>query len=112
MFDKLSDMNNEMYFLGDMNIDWLGQPGTNKNHVLSILNACNLYQIVTQPTRTSIDSDGIIVNTCTDHIYTDVPDLCSKVVSMPIGFSDHNIIAVTRKIKLQKIRANIIYTFI
>lgn len=36
----ISDMNNEIYLLGDMNIDWLGRTGTNKNKVLSILNAC------------------------------------------------------------------------
>lgn len=49
MFDKFSDMTNEIYLLGDMDIDWLGRPGTNKNKDISILN--NRYQILAQPTR-------------------------------------------------------------
>lgn len=46
MFDRISDANREIYLPGDVNVDWLGQSCTTKNKLLSILNACNLSQIV------------------------------------------------------------------
>ena len=69
-----------------------------------------MSQIVASPTRLSLGSDGIISGTCIDHIYTNVSEQCSKAVSVPVGFSDHNIIAVTRKTKVPKLKAKIILT--
>ncbi len=93
-----------------MNIDWLGQSCSNKNKLHSKLTACNLSQTVTLHTRISVDTDGINLATCIDHIYTNVPNICSKAVSLSIGFSYHNNVASTRKTKLPATRAKIIYT--
>ena len=42
------------------------------------------------------------------HIYTNVPEHCSKAVSIAIGFTDHNLVAIARKIKVPKVGNKII----
>ena len=93
-----------------MNVCWLVQSCPNRNKLVSILNACNLSQIVPCPTRITLGSDGVISGTCIDHIYTNASEQCSKAISVPVGFSDHNIIAVTRYTKVPKPKAKIILT--
>ena len=110
MFDKISDENREIYLLGDMNVDWLVQSCPNKNKLLSMISACNLSQIVASHTRIHQGNDGTISGTCIDHIYTNVSEQCSKAISVSVGFSDHNIVAVTRKTKVPKLKAKIILT--
>ena len=73
---------------------------TKKNKLLSYISVCNLHQIVNVPTRFSITTA-----TCIDHIYTNVPELCNDVVSIPVGFSDHNLIAVNKKANVPKAKA-------
>ena len=46
--------------------------------------------------------------TCIDHIYTNIPECCTKPVCRSVGFSDHNIIAITRKTKIPKCKVNVI----
>lgn len=58
------------------------------------------------PTRIFTNKVGITTATCIDHIYTNVPELCTDVVSIPVGFSDHNLIAVNKKAKVPKAKAN------
>lgn len=38
-----------------------------------------------------------------------MPELCSNIVSVPVGFSDHNLVGVTRKIKPLKTAQNITF---
>jgi len=105
MLDKVSDVNCELYLLGDMNIDWNDDRCSKKKKLLSYICVCNLHQIVNVPTRIFSNRVGITTATCIDHIYTNVPEMCSDVVSTPVGFSDHNLIAVTRKAKVPKVKA-------
>lgn len=58
---------------------------------------CNLSQVINLPTRISINRDKSITSTCIDHFLVISYEKCSKPVSVPVGFSDHNIIALTRK---------------
>lgn len=53
-------------------------------------------------TRVSYRSDGTKIATCIDLIFTNAADLCSKAISMPVGFSDHNLVSVNRKTKVPK----------
>lgn len=53
-------------------------------------------------TRVSYRSDGTKIATCIDQIFTNAADLCSKAISMPVGFSDHNLVSVNRKTKVPK----------
>lgn len=64
---------------------------------MNVINACNLRQVIKQPTRIDVNSLDERTFTCIDHIYTNAVDMCSKGVSVPIGCSDHNIIVITRK---------------
>lgn len=43
-----------------------------------------------------------MTSTCIDHIFTNTPELCSKVLSGPIGCSDHNLIVIVRNTKVAK----------
>ncbi len=77
--------------------------------MVNVINACNLTQVINQPTRIHVNSLGERTFTCIDHIYTNAVEMCSKGVSVPIGCSDHNIIAITRKTKVSKGRPKVIY---
>ena len=44
-----------------------------------------------------------------DHIYTNIPQCCTKPVSRLVAFRDHNIIAITRKTKIPKCKVNIVH---
>lgn len=67
---------------------------------MSVTNACSLTQVITQNTRVCTNSAGKMTSTCTDHIFTNAAGLCSKGDSVPIGCSDHNIVAIARKTKV------------
>ena len=101
LIDNISDKNKELFMLGDFNIDYLSSDCHLKKKLLSKVNTFNLTQVVDQPTRVFIKT-GTKSSTCIDHIYTYVPEHCSKSISLSIGFSDHNLVAITRKIKVPK----------
>lgn len=102
MLDRVCDINNEIYFLGDLNIDWNSRCCALRNKLLSLTDACNLSQVITKPTRICSRADGSKSSTCIDLIFTNVAELISKVISMPVGCSDHNLIAIGRRTKVPK----------
>lgn len=89
---------NEIYFLGDLNIDWNSLNCPQKNKLLVFTEACGL----TKPTRVCLKRDGSKTSTCIDHIYTNSAELCTQVISIPIGCRDHNLVAIVRKTKVPK----------
>ena len=48
------------------------------------------------------NTTGTRSSTCNHHIFTKTVKLCSKAVSVPIGCSDHNTVAISRKAKVPK----------
>lgn len=102
MLDKFCDLNKEIYFLGDLNIDWSLNNSSLKNKLQSIADICNLSQMVTNPTRIFHNADGIKTETCKDLLFTNATDLCTKAISICVGFSDHNLIGICRKTKVPK----------
>ncbi len=102
MSDNAADGNSEIYFLGDLNIDAFNDNCVMRKKVMSPAKTCNLTQVVTLPTRMFINKFGITKSTCIDHIFTDMPEHCSKAVSVPLGCSDHNLVAIMRKTKIPK----------
>jgi hypothetical protein len=46
-------------------------------------------------------------STCIDHIFTNAAEICSKALSKSTGCSDHNIVAISRKVP--KAGPNIVY---
>lgn len=59
-------------------------------------------QVINKPTRICVKQDGTQTSTCIDHIFTNSPELCNKILSVPIGSSDHNLIIVVRNIKVSR----------
>lgn len=108
MLDRVCDLDNEIYFLGDINIDWNLKSCTLRHKLLSCADICNLTQVVTKPTRVNCKADGSKSSTCIDLIFTNVAELCSKAISIPVGCSDHNIVAIGRKTKVPKCGQKII----
>lgn len=87
MLDKVCDLDNEIYVLGDININWNMVNCQLKEKLLAITNACNLVQMVDKPT-TLINhnlKDRSKSATCTDHVFTNFCNLCSNAVSIPVG---------------------------
>lgn len=102
MIDKVCDHANEIYFLGDLKIDWNSLNCPQKNKLLLFTEACGLKQGVNKPTRVCLKRDGPKTSTCIDHINTNSAELCTKVISIPIGCSDHNLVVIVRKTKVPK----------
>ena len=109
MLQNVSDKDREMYFIGDLNIDWLSKNCPMKRKLKDTATICNLAQMINLPTRINMNNSGVLSSTCIDHLFTNSEDKCSKVVSVPIGFSDHNMIAMARKVKVPKVGPKIIY---
>ncbi len=102
MLDKVCDLGNEVYCLGDLNIDWKSSNCPLKERLQSVTNACNLIQIVDRPTRICMRKDGHKSETCIDYIFTNFSHLCSKVSSVTVGCSDHNLVVVVGDAKVPK----------
>ncbi|XDV11531.1 hypothetical protein PO909_000447 [Leuciscus waleckii] len=105
--EKAAAQTKDIFLLGDFNIDWFSKKCYLRRKMITITNASNLKQIVTQPTRISLN--GKFKSTCIDHIFTNVYELCSHVISVGVGCSDHNLIITTKKTKLPKFGARIVY---
>lgn len=58
MLDRVCDTGVELYFLGDLNVDWKSESCALKNKLLSLANACNLCQLVSDFTRVNLKSDA------------------------------------------------------
>ena len=86
-------MKTEIFLTGDTNIDWSSMCPL-KNKRMDVANACNLTQTNTLPTRSTINRNGLKSSKCIDHLFTNVPDKCTKTVSIALGFTDHNLIAI------------------
>ena len=111
MFERACNEYREIYVLGDINIHFLASSCPLKNTILSITSVCNLVQVINQPTRVDTNKTGTVSSTCIDHIYahTNAAELCLKAISVSIGFSDHNLVGISRKAKVPKAGPNNVY---
>ena len=84
-----------VYILGDLNCDQLSPNAADTKYLKSILEAFDLTQLITEPTRITEDGESLL-----DLIITDRTELveCSGVGS-PIGSSDHCLTYVSLNIK-------------
>ena len=94
--------NQEVYFLGDFNINMLPKNKHNGNGIKVYKELCilhNLTQIITEPTRITKNTQTLL-----DHILTNSVDKISQSGTIDLGMSDHQMIYCTRKTK--KIKTN------
>ena len=73
----------EVYCLVDLNCDWFSSSCPLKRKRLSVTSACNLVQVINQPTRVFTNTTGTRSSTCIDHIFTNTVELCSKATVYP-----------------------------
>ncbi len=100
--DRVTDENKDIFLLCDFNIDWLLKNCSLAKKLRSMADVCNLTQLITQPTRISTKVNNVSTSSCIDLIFTNNQELCSKAVSVAVGCSDHNLIAITKKTKIPK----------
>ena len=96
-FHKLNTTKNEVYILGDININ-LGSKNSQSSspllkHYKDFLCANGLKQLIKSPTRVTCDSSSII-----DHIMTNSTEKVSAFGVIDVGISDHEMIFCTRKL--------------
>ena len=101
--------NREVYFLGDLNIDWLSSSCPLKKNLQTVTSVCKLVQVISQSTRVVTNRTGMKSSTCIDHIFTNAAEMYLKAVSRSFGCSDQNIVAISRKTKVPKAGPNIMY---
>ena len=99
MLDDVCDVNREVDFLGDLKIDW----------VAAVTSACNLVQVINQPSRVFTNTTGTRSSKCIDNIFTNTGELCSKAVSIGIGCIYNNILAISRKARVPTAGPKIVY---
>ena len=58
MHDSVCDVNREVCFLGDLNIDWFSSSCPFKRKLINVTSACNLVQVINQPTRMFTNTTG------------------------------------------------------
>lgn len=98
--NQVCNLSYEIYFMGDLNIDWNSLRCPLKNKLQNVINT---------PTRSRQNKEGIKTSTSIDHIFTNAADLCSKGMSMSMVCSDHDLIAVVRKTKLPWRGPNVVF---
>ena len=80
MLQKVSDTDREIYFLGDVNVDWLSKNCPMKRKLNDTATVCNLVQMINIPTRINLNKSGVLSSTCIDHLFTNSADKCSKSI--------------------------------
>ncbi|XP_014834323.1 PREDICTED: uncharacterized protein LOC106912007 [Poecilia mexicana] len=88
MDQVLKEKEKDILLMGDFNIDWKLDP--EKNVADYVSSKWGLTQIVQDKTKFAKKNSS-----CIDHIYTNIPDLCSEPKSSVTDCSDHNLITVT-----------------
>jgi len=82
---RVSNEDKDVVLMGDFNVDWLSNSAL-KRRMASVSSECGCTQVMSLPTR---------LNSCIDHIYTNIPDLCSDPTSTVTGCSDHHLVTVS-----------------
>ena len=90
MLGKASEISQEIFLLGDLNVNFLKQD--NKD-LKSILNIFGYKQMIQKPTRIAEASETLI-----DVILTNKPSNVVKTEVIPTGIGDHDMVGCARKI--------------
>ena len=109
-FSKLNTENNDLFILGDMNINlynngkYILDKNNNDNTTCSMVKAYKefistfgLKQLIHHPTRITCNTSSLI-----DHILTNSEDKISQSGIIDVGLSDHQLIFCTRKLTKTK----------
>ena len=75
------------------------KPTNYTTHLKRVIKNHGLTQLIEDPTRTT-DSTAALIN----HIITNKPDIVGQSGVIPCGISDHDLIFLTRKARLPKLK--------
>ena len=84
MLDSVCDVNREVYFLRDLNIDCFLSSCLLKRKLLTLTNACNLVQVIHQFTRVFTNTTGTRSFKCIDNTSTNTVDFVLKLCPYPL----------------------------
>ena len=87
--------NQEVYILGDLNINLINKTRHVPNGIKLYKEFCSLHglkQLITSPTRVAVNSSSLL-----DHILTNSTEKVSQSGILGLGLSDHQLIYCTRK---------------
>ncbi|KAI8496673.1 Ganglioside-induced differentiation-associated protein 2 [Branchiostoma belcheri] len=107
--DKATDTDTEVFVLGDINIDWADASCPTRKHLVQAAERCNLVQIVKGPSRVGTNKNNQQTATCIDLAFVNCKDRCTPARFVPVGYSDHNIIYLTRKAKVPKSQVRVVF---
>ena len=96
-FYKLNAENNDLFILGDMNINLRNSTCPLVKKYQEFISTFGLKQLIQQPTRITSSSSSLI-----DHVLTNANDKISQSGILDIGLSDHQLIFCTRKLTKSK----------
>ena len=100
MFSIIEAEEKESIYLGDTNCDMLDLTNNDTKNLKRLLTKFNLAQLIKSPTRMTTTSKTII-----DHIITNRSGAVSKSGVLACGISDHDVVFMTKHMRLPKLRA-------
>ena len=100
LFSIIEAEEKESIYLADTNCDMLDLTNNDTKNLKRLLTKFNLAQLIKSPTRTTATSKTIV-----DHIITDRSEAVSKSGVLACGISDHDVVFITKHMRLPKSRA-------
>ena len=100
LFSIIEAEEKESTYLGDTNCDMIDLTNNDTKNLKRLLAKFNLAQLIKSPTRTTATSKTII-----DHIITNRSEAVSKSGVLACGISDHDVVFMTKHMRLPKLRA-------
>ncbi|KAK2547179.1 hypothetical protein P5673_033005 [Acropora cervicornis] len=85
-----------IFLLGDLNCDYSDCRNTNRAKLQCIFDSVNMHNVITNPTRNTMESSTLI-----DLVVTTRIDLVSTTGVFPLGISDQDLIYATIRLKIK-----------
>lgn len=82
---------------------------TLKKKLCDVASVCNLTQVVNIPARIGTTSARAVSSECIDHCFTDAPEKCSEILSVPRDFRDRHMFAFTSRTNVPEVGPKIIF---
>ena len=92
-----------IFLLSDLNCDYSDCRNTNRAKLQCIFDSVNMHNVITNPTRNTVESSTLI-----DLVVTTRLDLVSTTEVFPLGISDHDLIYATIRLKNIRLPARVI----
>ena len=99
LFGTIDCEDKETIYLGDTDCDMLDFANNDTKYLIKLLTKYNLTQMIKSLTRTTAATKTII-----DHIITNRPESVSKNGVLASGISDHDVIFLTKNMRLPKLK--------